>query len=56
MLTLLPKGVQKIIKTFLIFRFPTGVIPTGVTLSCDYLDEFSKKILNGPNGILRGLV
>ena len=56
MLTLVPKkGVQKIIKTFLIFRFPTGVIPTGVTLSCDYLDEFSKKILNGPNGIIRDL-
>ncbi len=25
------------------------------TLSCDYLRKFSKKIRNGPNGILRGL-
>ncbi len=25
------------------------------TLSCEYLREFSKKIRNGPNGILRGL-
>jgi hypothetical protein len=24
-------------------------------LGCEYFHEFSKKILNGPNGILRGL-
>jgi hypothetical protein len=36
------------------FAFATGVVDTG-TLSCEYLREFSKKIRNNPDGILRGL-
>ncbi len=39
---------NEIIKTFFSFA-------TGVTLSCEYLHEFSQKIQNGINVILRGL-
>ncbi len=55
--TVLPKGFQKkyweIILIFYICHRCRW--HRWGTLSCKYLHEFSKKIRNGPNGIIRGL-
>ncbi len=58
MLTLLPRGVQTKLVIFLIedfFQLPPVSMTPVVTLSWEYLREFSKKIWNGRNCILRCL-
>jgi hypothetical protein len=47
---------NKIINNFSDWRFFTMANRVNDTLSCKYLREFSKQILCGINGILRGLV